>query len=105
MARNAKCPLCGEPDSIGHILGGCSHKEVTKVYISRHDVAARFVMKLIQKGGLGSFYRLADVGTAGALEALGASAKRLPDWLVTEETMQKLHIPPPRINKNSDQIA
>ena len=89
VARNAKSPLCKEPDSTGHILGGCTHQEVKKVYIARHDEAMRLIMKEIQKGGMGSYYCTADVGTADVMTELGADSKRLPDWLITTETMHK----------------
>ena len=48
------------------------------MYIARHAEAMRLIMKDIQKGGMGSFYCTADVGTADALEELGASAKAPP---------------------------
>jgi len=99
VAKDTKCPLCKDSDSIGHILGGCTHKEVKKVYIARHDQAMRLVMKEVHRGGMGSFYCTEDVGTAEALTELGANAKRLPDWLMTVETMEKCEFPPAHKNK------
>jgi hypothetical protein len=43
IARDTHCPLCKDADSIGHILGSCTHSEVKKVYIFRHDKAMNFV--------------------------------------------------------------
>ena len=63
------------------------------MYIARHDEAMRLLMKEIQKGGMGSFYCTADVGTAEVMEELGADSKRLPDWLITTETMHKHGFP------------
>jgi hypothetical protein len=43
IARDTHCPLCKDANSIGHILGNCTHSEVKKVYISRHDMAMRLM--------------------------------------------------------------
>ena len=37
------CPLCGLPDSAGHILGECMHKDMKSLAIERHNVAGRMV--------------------------------------------------------------
>jgi hypothetical protein len=87
IARDTHCPLCKDADCIGHILGSCTHSEVKKVYISRHDKAMRLIMKEIQNGSLGNFYCTADAGTA-------AQSKRLPEWLITPNTMQKCEFSP-----------
>jgi hypothetical protein len=71
MARDKHCPLCKDADSIGHILGSCTHSEVKRVYISRHDKASRTIMREIQNGSAGNFYCTADVGTAVVMEELG----------------------------------
>jgi hypothetical protein len=88
------CPLCKDADSIGHILGSCTHSEVKKVYISRHDKAMRLILKEIQNGSLRKFYCTADVGTAAVMEELGANSKRLPERLITPNTMQKCEFSP-----------
>ena len=49
------CPLCGAPDSIGHILGGCSHSAMHALYIQRHDQACRLVVKALRMGQLGGY--------------------------------------------------
>jgi hypothetical protein len=82
-------PLCKDADPVWHILGSCTHIEVKKVYISRHDKAMRLMMKEIQDRILGNFYCTADVRTAMAMEELGAKSKRLPEWLITPNAMQK----------------
>jgi hypothetical protein len=33
IARDTHCPLCKEADSLGHILGSCTHSEVKIVYL------------------------------------------------------------------------
>ena len=64
------------------------------MYIARHDGAARMGMKEIRHGSMGNYYCTADVGTAEAMLDLGATSKRLPDWLLTPETMQKAKFSP-----------
>ena len=44
------------------MLGGCSHPEIKKMTISRHDEAHRLLLKGIIKGRMGSFLIIADVG-------------------------------------------
>ena len=34
-----KCPMCQEPDSAGHILGGCLHQYPEGMIIKRHNEA------------------------------------------------------------------
>jgi hypothetical protein len=104
IARDTHCPLCKDADSIGRILGSCTHSEVKKVYISRHDKAMRLIMKGIQNGSLGNFYCTADVGTAAVMEELGATSKRLPEWLITPNKMQRCEFPPEN-KQNSAQTA
>ena len=35
------CPLCGEPDSQSHMLGGCKNVVLSGMYNNRHNVAVR----------------------------------------------------------------
>jgi hypothetical protein len=74
---------------MGYILGSCTRSEVKKMDIYRRDKAMKFIMKEMQNGSLGKFHCTADVGTAVALEELGANSKRLPEWLITPNTKQK----------------
>ena len=84
IARNTRCPICREPDSGGHILGGCLHKEMKAMYIKRHDTASRVVLNACSKGAQGSCYVVADVGTMETLAPLGVHGKRIPKWLLTD---------------------
>ena len=43
-SQNADCPLCGEPDSQTHMLGGCRHAEMHDMYCKRHNDAAILVL-------------------------------------------------------------
>jgi ribonuclease HI len=76
------CPLCGAEDSIGHILGGCSHPNMHALYIQRHDQACRLVVKAMRAGKQGGMYILTDAGTAATLTPLGVTDKRIPIWLL-----------------------
>jgi hypothetical protein len=69
----------------------------------------RLIMKEIQNGSLGNFYCTADVGTAVAMDELRATSKRLPEWLITPNTMQKCEFSPenkkkipPRLHDSGD---
>ena len=90
IATDSMCPLCGEPDSQSHILGGCAHPEMKKMVIHRHDEAHRIIINAINKGNLGSFAIVADVGTAASLGNLGVHHKRIPEW-VLPNSMLALH--------------
>ena len=86
-AKDMKCPLCGQPDSVGHMLGHCQHKDMAGSYIARHDEAMRKVIKATLKGQQGSKYIIADVGRLPELQKLGVHSKRipafvLPSWLL-----------------------
>lgn len=76
------------------MLGRCGHAEVKKVYIARHNEAMKMIMKLITTGTLGNYFCVADVGTRTAMAGLGAAGTRLPDWHITETTMQRCDFPP-----------
>lgn len=50
--------------------------------------------KYIQTSSFGNYFCPADVGTAKAMADLGAAGTRLPEWLVTQATMQACSNPP-----------
>ena len=84
-ATTDQCPLCHMPDSTGHMLGGCMHREMKAMYIARHDKAMRQVLKQVLQGKHGGYYVIADVGTLEGLQQLGAHSKRIPDFVIPEE--------------------
>jgi hypothetical protein len=45
-------------------------------------------------GKKGNFYCTADMGTATVMEEFGATSKRLPEWLITPNTMQTCKFSP-----------
>ena len=77
MAKSPNCPLCGEPDSTGHMLGGCLHPEAQAMTIARHDGAVKIIQKPMNTSNLGGFYTTMDVGKASDLPE-GVSSK---PWL------------------------
>ena len=62
LPRSDRCPHCQQPDSGGHILGGCNHRVMKSLYISRHNEAMRKVLKHINQGKHGAFLKIADIG-------------------------------------------
>ena len=84
-AKDMKCPLCGQPDSAGHMLGHCQHKDMAGSYIARHDEAMRKVIKATLKGQQGNNYIIADVGRLPELQRLGVHSKRIPAFVLPDE--------------------
>ena len=67
-----KCPLCGEPDSAGHITGSCRHPEMQRMYIERHHHTGRILLRAIAKGSMGGDLVMADLGTRDKCTSDGA---------------------------------
>ena len=88
LPRSDKCPHCRQPDSGGHILGGCNHRVMKSLYISRHDEAMRKVLKHINQGKHGAFLKIADIGRSELTNDLGVLDKRTPTWLLADGTLQ-----------------
>ena len=86
-ATHDRCPLCNQPDSAGHLLGGCSHKEMQALYIARHDKAMRKLLKQVLSGKHGAHYVIADVGTLEGLKQLGVHNKRIPSFVLQDDTL------------------
>ena len=90
IPRNSNCPLCGEHDSGGHILGSCSHPKHKKMHFYRHDEAAKTIINAVNKGHHGSFFIIADVGKASTLSDLGVHHmlyKRIPTWVLPDSML------------------
>ena len=83
IATNSRCPLCGEPDSGGHVLLRCTHPQMKAMHIHRHDSAVRMIHTALQRGSChGNAYTVLDACKQEELEGLTADAKRLPRWLL-----------------------
>ena len=81
MAPSPNCPLCGQVDSISHLLGGCSHPVARAMKISRHDESVKLIQKAIALGPLGGFYTVMDAGAERDLPE-DVSGKRVPMWIL-----------------------
>ncbi len=90
MPRSANCPHCHQPDSGGHILGGCGHTTMKALYISRHDEAMRKVLQAINHGQKGSYLKIADIGRDELINDLGVISKRIPTWLIPDDTLPQV---------------
>ena len=78
---NGNCPLCKTTqDGASHIMAGCTHPQMKKAYIKRHDLAVKLIQRAISKGGMGGCLQVMD---AGKLEELPPTVwgKRLPPTL------------------------
>jgi hypothetical protein len=90
LAPTPNCPLCGEHDSTGHVLGGCHAAAALRV--ARHDTAVRLIQQAIAKGSKGNSYTIMDAGKESDLPE-EVAAKRLPQWLlcgVPDDVRQKI---------------
>jgi hypothetical protein len=94
VAIDDLCPLCHEPDSAGHILGGCKHADMTKLYISRHNAAARLILKEAQQGAQGNFITIADIGRNEVLRDLHVDGQRIPEWLISDSMLEATGMDP-----------
>ena len=78
------CPLCRQPDSVGHMLGGCQHRTMKGHYITRHDRAVRKIHKALQQGPQGGHYCVVDAGKMQDILTKAANGKRVPEFLLPD---------------------
>ena len=101
MPGSDRCPHCHQPNSGGHILGGRGHSIMKSLYISRHDEAMRKVLKAFNQGGKhGSYLKIAGIGRDELTGNLGVISNRVPEWLVTDDTLQECDLPADRRHVN-----
>ena len=88
-APNPLCPSCKtEPDSVGHMLGGCQEPTCKAMAIQRHNEAVRIIQKSVTKSGpFGGCYCIMDACPAGSLPP-GVDNTRLPPRLVPADHPQ-----------------
>jgi ribonuclease HI len=77
-APNDQCPRCGQPDSVGHLLGGCIETQALRT--ARHDQAVKTIHRAISKNTLAGRFTIMDAGAEADLPE-GVAGKRLPAWL------------------------
>ena len=95
-ARSDRCPHCQQPDSgrhMLHMLGGCGHRVMKSLYISRHDGAMRKILKAINHGKHGSFLKIADISKDELRNDLAVVSKRIPGWLISDATLLECDLP------------
>ena len=92
IATNSRCPLpgCQGNDGAGHILLECTHADLKKQHIARHDAMMRMLIKGFTKGTKGSHYLTADVGTADTLKDIGVHSKRVPEFVLPDSHIQHM---------------
>ena len=88
-APNPLCPVCkNEPDSVGHLLGGCKEPSCKAMAIQRHNEAVRILQKAITKSSsFGGCYCVMDACPKGSMP-LGVDNTRLPQWLIPADHPQ-----------------
>ena len=64
LVADDACPLCGKPDSFGHMIGECEHASAKPYIIARHNDAVRLIQKCIHKHSktVGDALTTMDVG-------------------------------------------
>ena len=87
IATSNACPLCGQPDSGSHMLGGCLHPRDETDDDLRHE-AHRMMLKGISKGKHGSSLIIADVGRIDKLSTIGVHDKRISNWVLPDSLPQ-----------------
>jgi ribonuclease HI len=80
-AKNWACPLCGEEDSGGHILGGCKNADIVGLKILRHDDTVIAIGRTILHGNEGAWYTLMDAGKREDNNDV-AEEKRIPPFIL-----------------------
>ena len=81
------CPLCGEEDSITHMLSARKHPLMVALYILRHDQAGRKILRAIHAGSRGSAETHADIGAADKLDSLETESKRVPASVLSDSDL------------------
>ena len=73
-------------DGAGHILLECTHADMKKQHIARHDAMMRMSVKEFAKGAKGSHYSSHDenVGTMDTLKDIGVHSKRVPKFVLPD---------------------
>ena len=88
-AHDDSCPLCGLPDSAGHILGECKQKDMKSLAIERHNAAGRIIAQTIRQGSLGNCVMVGDIGNAGKCSTLNLHDTRVPEWLLSDGDLRR----------------
>jgi hypothetical protein len=82
------CPICpvAPPaprprDTVGHILGSCTHPEMHRCYVDRHNKSLSLIHAKISQGTKGGCFMIMDATSRADLPA-GVSDIRMPQWML-----------------------
>jgi hypothetical protein len=78
IAWNTRCPLCGQEDSGGHMLGGCTDKDIKGLIILRHDNTVKIIRKLLFQSSLQDDYTIMDTTEQDETH------RRVSDWMLPQ---------------------
>ena len=84
VPRFPGCPLCKHVDSIGHMLGDCSHCIIKSIIIERHNHAGRLILGALHRGSLGNCYTIADIGSQEKMAGMQQHDTRIPDFMLAD---------------------
>ena len=59
----------------------CTHADMKKQHIARHDAVMRMLTKEFTKGSKGSHHLIADVGAVDTLKNIGMHSKQIPKFV------------------------
>lgn len=94
VPNHIRCPLCGQDDSTGHILGGCLDKDMKSIYIERHNQAARMILTEINRGAYGNRMVCLDVGSNPKVAHLNGGPAEIPKTIISDAVLEKNGIAP-----------
>jgi ribonuclease HI len=82
-AMGGRCPMpgCDRMDSVGHMVGECTHPALVGCRIAAHNKVVGHVLKAYLKGDWGNYLVFADAGKEAEALADGHTSD-LPRWLV-----------------------
>eukprot|EP00983_Pelagomonas_calceolata_P001912 64195-Pelagomonas_calceolata.AAC.1 len=85
ISGSANCRLCGNMDSINHIVLGCSHPTCQGMFVNRHNTALSLCREALSKGAHGSFLVAMDACCREKLQEQGIKvteniSRDIPDW-------------------------
>ena len=78
-AASGNCPVCGRPDSAGHLLGYCQHPRVRRQVCKRHNRAVLIVHRAVVGGSLGASFAIMDAKPGVASQSVVGS--KVPEWV------------------------
>ena len=77
--------MCNLEDDVGHILGGCAHRDMRALHIERHNTAGRRIAQGIRNGAHGNHVMIGDVGNAEKCQGFEVHGTRIPEWILSDQ--------------------